>query len=1028
MRRNGKNIEMKRIEGQILFALLSILLVLGSMAYLYEENRPRPGKYIAKEGQLDLTSWQKEKRICLDGQWEFYPGLLIDPGEESFDDYKDQKTLIQVPGDWKDGIKSANPPEGYGTYRLRIQLPEEGIYGIKTQTIRLSSQIYANGQEILKIGQVAKSRPEFTPESKYKIAALNSQEGEMELVVQVASYGYRTGGIIKSIEFDSYDKILKGNQRERALESQIIATCLVLGLYFVLLYFRRRESPYLLYFGLTCIFIGLYLSTMNEQILDLIIDYSFVTRSRIQGFALIASTICILQFVHCYFGQYEDPRTKKILSGILLAEMSFVFVNYEKPMIFNTMQIQVFVSLTVIVSYALIIMTLIRALKNKVESSKYILLLMISILLYWLSIIGKAFFELSNGKLPLLLIGLMSATASLLINDRLNSDYKEAKELTDQLLIYDRQKDEFLARVSHELRTPLHVILSLSRSLAEGKKGSLSSGQQESLLFINQEGKRLARLVEDLLDASRYREETSIQIGPVDIYDIVQNLCKEMEILIPQKDQVQLINLIGPEAPLLKGDRDKVTQILYNLIDNAIKYSKKGEIKVRLQLEGDMARISVTDQGIGIQEKDIEKIFDIFYQNNEDKNVAAGLGIGLAISKQLAEGLGGALKVQSNYGQGSSFSFSLPICKEQGAKLERRREPEIKVLSDKKEVKIDLGLGPFIQGQVLVIDDESSNQRVISDLLSEMNLRPIMASNGVEGLKAIEENKIDLLILDFMLPGQSGDSICREIRKKYDRTELPILVLTASGRNVDMINSFENGANDFARKPIEAEELKSRIQSLLLMKKSVEEGLEKEFQYFYSQISPHFLYNTLNTIIGLCSVDQEKAKDALYYLSTYFRGKLDIHRGKKLISLNEELELVRAYLEIEKMRYGDRLDIHYDIEEGLSAQIPPLTIQPLAENAIQHGIIMGKKGGKLTISARREAGMIQITVEDDGAGMSLEKQDEILNGSSRIGFRNSMEKLKILKNASFDLKSQLGQGTIISIRLPEENYESSSDR
>src|SRR5699024_8727148 len=107
----------------------------------------------------------------------------------------------------------------------------------------------------------------------------------------------------------------------------------------------------------------------------------------------------------------------------------------------------------------------------------------------------------------------------------------------------------------------------------------------------------------------------------------------------------------------------------------------------------------------------------------------------------------------------------------------------------------------------------------------------------------------DLIILDFMLPDITGDQVCRKIREKYSMYELPILVLTASGREIDMISAFEYGANNFVKRPVDRKELKTRIQSLLSMKSSVEEGLNRELQYFSSQISPHFLYNTLNTII-----------------------------------------------------------------------------------------------------------------------------------------------------------------------------------
>lgn len=258
--------------------------------------------------------------------------------------------------------------------------------------------------------------------------------------------------------------------------------------------------------------------------------------------------------------------------------------------------------------------------------------------------------------------------------------------------------------------------------------------------------------------------------------------------------------------------------------------------------------------------------------------------------------------------------------------------------------------------------------------------------------------------------------------------ELPILILTASGRTIDLISSFNYGVNDFQRKPVDSEELKSRIQSLLLIKASAEEGLEKEFQYFYSQISPHFLYNTLNSIIGLSYKDSQKSREALNNLSVYLRGKLDIHRKQGFVSLESELELVTAYLEIEKLRYGKRLEVSYNVEEELKAKIPPLTLQPIVENSIKHGIA-SLNNGKIEITTKKEKDrFVSITIKDNGKGMTDGQVEELLKGNGEgIGFKNVMERIKILKGASLTLNSKVGEGTEIKIIIPEvksnEDYE-----
>lgn len=280
-----------------------------------------------------------------------------------------------------------------------------------------------------------------------------------------------------------------------------------------------------------------------------------------------------------------------------------------------------------------------------------------------------------------------------------------------------------------------------------------------------------------------------------------------------------------------------------------------------------------------------------------------------------------------------------------------------------------------------------------------------------------------------MLKDMTSQELCNSIRKEYSMRELPILILIASGRTIDLISSFDYKVNDFQRKPINPEELESRILSLLLVKATAEEGLEKEFQYFYSQISPHFLYNTLTSIIGLSYISSEKTREALNNLSVYLRGKLDIHRKRGLISLDSELELVKAYLDIEKLRYGDKFKIDYNIEEGLKTKIPPLTLQPIVENAIHHGLVsMGD--GRLEIQIKSEGnGFISILIKDNGKGMDQSKKQQLLEGKERgIGFKNVMERIKMLKGSSLELESKLGHGTQIKIIIPEvSKYEENED-
>ena len=163
------------------------------------------------------------------------------------------------------------------------------------------------------------------------------------------------------------------------------------------------------------------------------------------------------------------------------------------------------------------------------------------------------------------------------------------------------------------------------------------------------------------------------------------------------------------------------------------------------------------------------------------------------------------------------------------------------------------------------------------------------------------------------------------------------------------------------------------------------------------------------------------------HLSTYFRAKLDIYNRDTMISIKKEMELVKSYLAIEQMRYGKRLTVRYDIEEEVNVDLPSMTIQPLVENAVQHGLSKKYSGGTLIISIRKEIEGVKIVIQDDGIGMSEVKKQELMNAETRgIGYINAMKKLKLIKHTQFTLESEEGKGTKITIIIPGGKFDESS--
>lgn len=242
-----------------------------------------------------------------------------------------------------------------------------------------------------------------------------------------------------------------------------------------------------------------------------------------------------------------------------------------------------------------------------------------------------------------------------------------------------------------------------------------------------------------------------------------------------------------------------------------------------------------------------------------------------------------------------------------------------------------------------MVDDNHINIKALADALAVKGYTVIAVDNGFDAVDYIKNNKVDCMLIDLMMNGMSGYELCKRVRKHYDMLELPIIILTAIMKHSDLVLSLKVGANDYLQKPVSTDELFIRIESLLAVRQSSIDAIEVEMNYLYSQVTPHFVYNTLNTIIGLSYTDMDNTREALYCLATYFRAKLNVYYRNSFVSVDEEMELVKAYLYIEKMRFKDRLTIKYDIDESINLMIPALSIQPLVENAVFHGISKNKR-------------------------------------------------------------------------------------
>ncbi|KNY30612.1 integral membrane sensor hybrid histidine kinase [Pseudobacteroides cellulosolvens ATCC 35603 = DSM 2933] len=392
----------------------------------------------------------------------------------------------------------------------------------------------------------------------------------------------------------------------------------------------------------------------------------------------------------------------------------------------------------------------------------------------------------------------------------------------------DKLKDEFLANVSHELRTPINSIIGLTESLVDGVAGEPNPKMKENLNMIISSSKRLSSLINDILDFSKLKSnDIAISSKNIDLKQASEMVLNILKSLTSTRN-IALKNEIPDDIPCAFADENRVQQILFNLLGNAIKFTSEGYVKIRAEQKDEWIFIYIEDTGIGIPKEKCLDIFKSFEQvDSSIERKYGGTGLGLAISKQLVEIHGGTIWVDSELGVGSKFGFTLPVGqKSQNIPL----EPQLLTKFEYEESAIITNFFevPYEEAEyrVLVVDDEKVNRQVLFNHLSLEHYHVSFAESGIEALEILNEREYDLVFLDIMMPKMSGYDVCKKIREKFNLFELPVLMLTAKNQPKDLVAGFEAGANDYVNKPFDKKELLSRTKTLLLLNHSIRDILK----------------------------------------------------------------------------------------------------------------------------------------------------------------------------------------------------------
>jgi signal transduction histidine kinase len=590
------------------------------------------------------------------------------------------------------------------------------------------------------------------------------------------------------------------------------------------------------------------------------------------------------------------------------------------------------------------------------------------------------------------------------------ADKRRALELAEALeraQEVDRLKSEFFANVSHELRTPLTLILSPVDELLSKLR---PSAERDALKVVRRNAERLLRMIDDLLDLARLEAGgLRLKVMQVDVGDLAQRVAENARPAARAKE-IELAYSVEGEPPEMFGDPHRIEIILTNLVGNAMKFTPAGgRIDVRAIYNAAGTSIEVQDTGPGIPRDEQQRIFERFHQTEtSERRQAGGVGIGLALARELAQLHGGSLTVDSELGEGSTFTLFLKSGRDHfHTEIVERRQVHVDVhpgrrIEDRmtapptrpmqqttaeirqsqqpaERVLLDRGRVP----RVLVAEDEEDLRGFIVGVLSE-TYHVDAAKNGAEALELMKVHRPDLVLTDVMMPGTSGLDLCKAIKDDPSLRNIPVILLTARGESETALEGYQAGADDFVSKPFHTQVLLARIRAHLKMR-----GLSLQLADQARLASAgtlaaglaHEVKNPLNAVVNAARVlqrggSQRVPSEKLLGIMIDGLDRIDgilsalgAHArpadGTDLAPCNVQVA-VQSTLNLLQHRMRD-VTVHEDFAVTGNVLVPARAFNQVLLNLIDNSVRSGAKN--IWLELQQHEKVISVTVSDDGPGV-----------------------------------------------------------
>lgn len=748
---------------------------------------------LAKHGVIDLRNIDLSKQsVPLDGEWGLCWEKLCVPGDTS----KEMTGMTTFPKRWDNTVVGGKKitAKGYASYMLTILLPKNASnIALDIPDTYTSYKMFVDDAVFVESGIPGTSAETTKPKWQQFTRELFIKKDTIKLILQVANFLHSKGGPYKSITIGNKEKLFSKRNKDNAFNFILTGSIIMCGLFFFGLYFFGRYDTTILYFALFCITYSYRIIGTSQYSLHTVFpDLPWAFTIHMEYLSLFVSVIFFTQYTQNLYPEDSNKIITKIemWACIILSLITLIF----PPSVFTQLISPFLVVMFFVIGHAFYVYIL--AYRRKRLGAGYALLSTGVVMIIFL-IINLQYFGFVAPQKELLFVGYLSFffLQSLILSYRYSYLLNKARKEAEQGLV---AKSDFLSNMSHEIRTPLNSVIGLSHILLDNQPREDQKEQLNVLLFS---ANNLLNIVNDILDYNKIEAgKINFEYIDMDLVQVSQDLLSGLKTLADEKG----ISLILEKDPAFHhriiSDPTRISQVIGNLLQNAIKFTRTGHVKLiiqqdKIQKQHITLTIKVEDTGIGIAAEKQKLIFDRFTQADTSTSRSfGGTGLGLAICKKILELQGSQLQLKSEPGKGSVFFFTqtFPIS-------------QVFNFSQGEPVPEEIEKGRPLSGvSLLMAEDNELNVLVAKTFLEKWGAKIDVAANGEEAVRKLDTNKHQMILMDMHMPVMDGYEAVKIIRSKG--ITIPIIALTASLPSEVEERARDLSINAIVTKPFEPEE------------------------------------------------------------------------------------------------------------------------------------------------------------------------------------------------------------------------------